>query len=342
MQPLLSTRYSLVIPVYRNESSLPSLIEAIQGINAQLGNGLEVVFVVDGSPDASHESLQRLLPPSGLCAKLILLSRNFGSFAAIREGLMHTSGQFTAVMAADLQEPPSLILEFFRAMDEGDLDVVFGVRESRADPLGTRLASGMFWTLYRYFVQPDVPPGGVDVFALNRPMLERLVQLEEANSSLLGLLFWIGGRRRFIAYPRLARAHGKSAWTFRKKLTYLLDSIFAFSDAPVRLLMFSGLLGLSVTALLGITILLARLLNWVEVPGYAGTMLTILFFGGLNALGLGLVGNYSWRAYENSKRRPLSIALQVESFPPVRHDTDLPARTDAGAGAVASRCPTTL
>jgi polyisoprenyl-phosphate glycosyltransferase len=224
------------------------------------------------------------------------------------------------VMAADLQEPPSLVSEFFSVLEGGEVDVVFGVRESRADPWPSRVASSTFWGLYRRFVQPDVPRGGVDVFALNRLMRERLVALDEANSSLLGLLFWLGGRRRFVAYPRLAREHGKSAWTLRKKINYLLDSVFAFTDAPVRLLMLVGVVGLTVSAVLGASVLVARIGDWVPVPGYAGTMITILFFGGLNAFGLGLVGNYAWRAYENTKRRPLSIALTVQRFHPAGQD----------------------
>jgi polyisoprenyl-phosphate glycosyltransferase len=315
MQPVLTPRYSLVVPVYRNEGSIAELLQAIGAVAQGLEHPFEALFVVDGSPDASLARLLELAPRAGFESTVIRLSRNFGAFAAIREGLVHARGEFVAVMAADLQEPPALVSEFFRVLEGGDVDVVFGVRESRADPWPSRLASAAFWGLYRRFVQPDVPRGGVDVFALNRLMRERLIALDEANSSLLGLLFWLGGRRRFVGYPRLARQHGKSGWTLRKKVTYLLDSVFAFTDAPVRLLMLVGMLGLGVAAVLGASVLVARLGNWVPVPGYAGTMVTILFFGGLNAFGLGLVGNYAWRAYENTKRRPLSIALAIERFP---------------------------
>jgi hypothetical protein len=142
-----------------------------------------------------------------------------------------------------------------------------------------------------------------------------LVAFEEANGSLLGLLFWMGGRRKFIPYARRERQHGKSAWTLHKRFTYLLDSVFAFTDAPIRVLLVIGLFGVVISGLLGIVVLIAKLGGVVAVPGYAGTMLAILFFGGLNALGLGLVGNYAWRAYENTKHRPLSIPMLMEEFP---------------------------
>ena len=124
----------------------------------------------------------------------------------------------------------------------------------------------------------------------------------------------MGGRRIFVPYARRERVHGKSAWTFRKKFTYLLDSVFAFTDAPIRLLLASGILGMALATALGIVVLLARLLGEVDVPGYTGTMLAVLFFGALNALGLGLVGNYAWRAYENTKHRPLSIPMMLDRF----------------------------
>lgn len=315
MQPLLTPRHSLVIPVYRNAGSIPDLLAAIGLLSEEFGGRLEVIFVVDGSPDASYALLREALPGVPFPSKLVSLSRNFGSFAAIREGLRHARGEHAAVMAADLQEPPELVGRFFAVLDEGDVDVVFGIREARDDPWSSRLASGLFWGLYRRFVQPEVPPGGVDVFAVNRVFLDRLVSFEEANGSLLGLLFWMGGRRRFLPYARQRRQHGKSAWTFRKKWNYLLDSVFAFTDAPIKLLLFAGIVGLGISAVLGLTVLLAKFANLVAVPGYAGTMLAVLFFGGLNALGLGLVGNYAWRAYENTKRRPLSIPMLVEDFP---------------------------
>lgn len=314
MQPVLSPRYSLIIPVYRNAGSINELLQACGGLHEALGRRLEIIFVVDGSPDDCYAQLLRKLPDSGLRARLILLTRNFGSFAAIREGMQHTRGEYIAVMAADLQEPPELVIEFFRRLELGACDVVFGVREAREDPLGSRIFASMFWWIYRRFVQRDVPVGGVDVFGITRALQSRVIGFSEANSSLLGLLFWIGGRREFVSYRRRERTHGKSAWTFGKKFTYLLDSVFAFTDAPIRLLLASGMAGMALTAIFSITVLAAKLSGQVAVPGYAGTMLAVLFFGGLNALGLGLVGNYAWRAYDNTKQRPLSIPMLIEHF----------------------------
>ena len=306
--------YSLIIPVFKNEESIRDLIHLLKELDRSLEGRLEVIFVVDGSPDQSYARLREALPDAGFDAKLLLLSRNFGSFAAIRVGLEKASGPYFAVMAADLQEPLGLVLEFFRSMETEAVDVVIGTRERRGDPLPSRLAARLFWFLYREFVVPDMPVGGVDVFGCNKAFRDQLLCLEESHSSLIAQLFWLGFRRKQISYSRLARQHGKSAWTFRKKIHYLMDSVFAFTDLPIQLLIVWGGVAFGISLLLGIATVVARITGWITVPGYAATMVAVLFFGTLNVLGLGLVGSYAWRAYENTKRRPLAIPLTILEY----------------------------
>ena len=307
--------YSLVIPVYGNEGSIPELLEAVEALDRKLDGRLEGVFVVDGSPDRSYELLASRLPACRFRSQLVALSRNFGSFAAIRAGLSEAEGPCFAVMAADLQEPPELVLDFFRALEDEPVDVVIGTRAGRADPALSSLASRIFWGLYRRFVQPEMPPGGVDVFGCSRLVRDRLIALEESNSTLVGLLFWVGFRRKLVPYERRARAHGSSGWTLSKKLRYLSDSIFAFSDLPIRLLIAAGGLGLLVSVGFGSVVLLARLLGWIAVPGYAAIVLTVVFFAALNTFGLGVIGAYVWRAFENTKGRPAAIVMSRTRFP---------------------------
>jgi polyisoprenyl-phosphate glycosyltransferase len=276
-------------------------------MNAALAGEMEAVFVVDGSPDRCMELLRNALPSLDYPAQLLVHSRNFGSFPAIRTGLAAARGQYFGVMAADLQEPPEFLLECFRALNNDDCDVAIGTRSGRDDPWATRVASSIFWGLYRRLVVPDMPPGGVDIFACNRAFREQLLGLDEARSSLIAQIFWMGFRRKLIPYTRQAREHGKSAWTLRKKIDYMMDSIFAFTDYPVRLLVRVGAAGSAISVLLAIIVLLLRLTGSIVVPGYAATMLVVLFFGALNLLALGVIGIYAWRGYENSKHRPLAI-----------------------------------
>ena len=305
---------SLIIPVYRNEASIPELLAELQGLHQALAGALEVVFVVDGSPDRCHELLRTLLPRTGLDATLVLLTRNFGAFAAVRMGLQQARGDTFAVMAADLQEPPELVLRMQAVLADGAVDVVVAERTLRHDPFWQRWQAALFWSLYRRYVVPEMPPGGVDIFACNRPFRDALLDLGESRSSLIAQIFWLGFRRAGVPYERQPRRHGQSAWTWRKKLAYLADSVFAFTDLPVRLLTRVGALGLLVAAVLGVVVLFGKLSGLIGVPGYAMTLIAILFFGALNLLSLGIVGTYAWRAYENTKQRPQAIALRVDRF----------------------------
>lgn len=310
--------YSLIVPVYLNEESIPDLTAAISVIDRALDHQLECIFVVDGSPDHSLQRLQDALPTCSFRSTVVSLSRNFGSFAAIRAGMAEASGAYFAVMAADLQEPPELVIESFRALETGAFDIAIGTRTERDDPLLTRWQSRLFWRLYRRFIQPEMPPGGVDIFATNQVVRDRLLTLGESNSSLVGLLLWIGFRTKFIPYHRVARAHGKSAWTLSKKLRYLSDSTFAFSDLPIRLLTLAGGAGMLISIVFGLIVLVARSMGWIVEPGYAAIVTTVMFFAALNTFGLGIIGSYVWRAFENTKGRPGVIVMAREHFGPER------------------------
>ena len=307
---------SLVIPVYRNEENLPDLLRELEGIAASLDEGLEVVFVVDGSPDASYERLRAgfsaQAPPYDVV--LVRHARNFGSFAAIRRGMSAASGERIAVMAADCQEPPSLVVEFFQTLANEPIDVVLGARASRDDPFFSRLASRLYWGIYCRLIQAEMPRGGVDVFACRQEVSRVLVELSEANSSLVGQLCWVGYRRKLVTYSRRARQQGTSAWTLARKLRYMLDSAFGFSDLPINLLLVAGSLGLLGSLGISLLVFVSWLFELIEVKGYVPLMLTVSASTSLNVLSLGILGSYLWRTFENTKHRPLSLELSRESF----------------------------
>ena len=281
---------SLVIPVYKNSSNIGPLLEALRALPDQLSDKeLEVVFVVDGSPDDSYLQLRERLPQERFRSQLVCLSRNFGAFAAIRAGISAARGKRFAVMAADLQEPIELVAAFDRVL------------------------------AYRRFVQKGIPPGGVDVFGGSKKVRRQILALRESNSSLVGLLFWVGFRRALVPYQRRARERGRSAWSLAKKVRYLSDSLFAFTDLPIRFLLVAGILGLTTSVVLGSVVVLSKLFFSIPVPGYAATATLIVFFGGLNCLGLGVLGGYLWRTFENSKGRPNYVVLSREEFQRGQH-----------------------
>jgi glycosyltransferase involved in cell wall biosynthesis len=262
--------------------------------------------------------LREHLPSWGIPSQLIELSRNFGAFAAIAAGLRHGKGDSFAVIAADLQEPPELILTFQKIMAAGEAEVVFGCRTGRADPWPSRVMSGMFWWLYRRFVMPDMPPGGVDVFGCTRVVRDRLLELKESHTNLIALLLWLGFRRVFVPYERRARQEGRSAWTFAKKWRYALDSIFSFTDLPIRILLGLGTIAILVAAVAAMTVFVFWQTGHITVLGYTPLMLAIMSFGGLTALGLGIVGQYQWLSLQNSRNRPNFIVKSTDEFDPRR------------------------
>ena len=310
--------YSVIIPVYRNAESLALLVSEFARLNdliqRRFGLALEVIFVVDASPDNSYAILEDLLPKAPFRSQLILHARNFGQFNAVRTGLKAARGEFYGTIAADLQEPPEILVSFLEILLAGANDIVVGVRETRADPTGARVASELFWWGYRRFVFREIPAGGVDVFGCNRKVRDELLKLEEAHSSLLGQIYWLGFRKAEVGYSRRARPHGQSAWTLRKKFAYLTDSIFSFTELPIIGLTLAGLLGMILAVALGLVTVALRLIAPFPVPGYAALMVVIVFFAALNMLGLGLIGAYTWRAYENTKRRPLAVVQSARSF----------------------------
>lgn len=305
---------SIVIPVYRNESNIPRLIQELDRISTELDGTLEVVFVVDGSPDQSLVYLRAALPDRPFRSQLVSLSRNFGSFEAIRAGLGVASGEYFAVMAADLQEPIELILDFYDELRGGGCDIAIGKRTSRQEAGVSKWFANLFWWVYRRYIQTDIPKGGVDVFGCNRVVRDCLLQLRENNSSLVGLLFWVGFRRVLVPYQRLARESGVSAWTFAKKLRYLSDSIFSFSDLPIQILLRVGVFGLLLSFVLAVVVVLSKLFGSIAVPGYAPIVLLIMFFGALNCFGLGIIGGYVWRTFENTKQRPNYLIASHDLF----------------------------
>lgn len=307
---------SLVIPVYRNEENIADLIAALNTLARSLGE-LEVVFVVDGSPDRSGELLLSSRTGMAFHSKIAFHSRNFGSFTAVRTGMELASGGLIAVMAADLQEPPELIHEFFRKLRSGEVDIVLGQREGRHDNWLQDRLSNLFWSVYRRLVIKDIPRGGVDVFACTRQVADSVLSIAEPNSSLIAQLFWVGYRRTLVPYLRRPREKGKSAWNFSRRLRYMMDSFFSFSDLPILVVMYLGMIGCILSMTLGLIIAVMRLLGFITVPGYTALAVLITFSTCAILAGQGILGVYLWRTFENTKQRPLRIVSRV-----VTHEAD--------------------
>lgn len=306
--------YSVVVPVYNNERSLARVVERLDRLQAAVDGEVEAVFVVDGSPDASAVLLERLLPQATFRSQLIVLSRNYGAFSALRAGMASSTGEVVAVMAADLQEPEELYLEFYEVLRHGDEHIAIGTRESRDDPGLQAFLARRYWATFRRLVIREIPVGGVDVFAAHRRVVDELIRLHESHTSLVGLLYMVGFRRVEIPYHRAARDEGRSSWGLRKRIRYLLDSVFAFTDLPIIAITLVGLVGSIGSIVVAAVVLVAWALGGIEVPGYTPLMFAIAILTSLVLFSLGIVGSYIWRTYENSKQRPRWIPMSHARF----------------------------
>lgn len=295
---------SLIIPVYMNEKNIPDLIPALEHLSASQGPDLEVIFVVDGSPDRSFELLNAALPRLSFPAQIITHRQNLGSFTAIRTGMEHAQGQTLAVMAADLQEPPELLEKFFETLKNDSADVVFGERSGRQDPPLQTLLANTFWSLYRKAVPLDIPKGGVDIFACNRAVRDAVLAGEGPDNTLIPQLFSLGQRRAFVPYQRRKRQKGKSAWSFRKRVRYMMDNIFFYSDLPLQIILWVGVMGLAVSGVLGLAGALAHAMDWVALSETSVWILACAFVASGMLTSQGIIGGYLLRGLKNNKERP--------------------------------------
>ena len=309
-----SPRLSVVVPIYGNRDSLPALVDRLVELDEQRGRCLEGVFVIDGSPDDSLQVLRGILADGRLEAQVISLSRNFGSFSAIRSGLAIARGNYIAVMAADLQEPIDVVASFFDSLEADECDIAVGERIGRDDPPASAFFSRLYWRFYQRFINPEIPVGGIDVFGCTQAIASRIVAFPETRTSMIGLLYWMGFRRKQFPYVRQRRQAGKSGWTFGRKLRYLFDSIYAFTDLPIILLQVLGFVGVVLSLLIGAIVFVGWLVGAVRQPGYTPLMIAIAGSTSAILLAMGVVGSYVWRAYENSKNRPLELVATHEFF----------------------------
>lgn len=307
------TMLSVIVPVFQNAGSLPSLLERVRTVAKGLaGFETELIFVDDGSTDDSLALLASYAERDSTI-RVISLSRNFGSNPALLAGLSEARGDLAVTLAADLQDPPELIPEMVERWKAG-AQVVIAARQTRRDPFLSRLFATAFNRLFRRLVFRDFPRQGFDFVALDREVVRALVAMPEKHSYLFGQVLWLGYRRAVLPYARESRAHGRSGWTFARKLKYFIDAFTAFSYAPLRLASVTG----SLLALGGLAyallVIVLRLRGLIGGHGYAALMVVILVVSGAQLLVLGVMGEYLWRVLEEVRSRPPYVVARRINF----------------------------
>ncbi len=304
----MSALISIVVPVFHNAASLAALLTEFKKLAEQNSEeSFEFIFVDDGSKDESLSVLQGLAQEETRM-RVIKLSRNFGSNAAILAGMMHAQGDAIAAIAADLQDPPELLHEMLQAWRNGR-KVVLAARRERHDPGLTNLIADIFYMLFRRFAIRSMPERGFDFFLIDRQVNELIINIQENNAYLMGLILWMGFDPMVIYYTRRAREgrYGASMWTLAKKIKYFIDSFVAFSYLPIRLASLLGLLVSIAGVIYAVFIIILSITTDFKTQGWASTMLVILLTSGIQMVILGILGEYLWRNLDETRKRPRFI-----------------------------------
>lgn len=299
-------KVSIVIPVYYNEDNLKPLYEDLRKkfIDA-IEYEYEIVMVNDGSQDRSYQVMQELAAQDKNI-KIVSLSRNFGSHAAILCGLEKCTGDCAVVKAADLQEPTELLIEMIESWKKGN-NVVLAVRQDREESLGTKFFANTYYWLVRKAALVNMPEGGFDVYLLDRKVINVLLSLDERNSALTGQILWSGFKTEQIPYVRLEREIGTSKWTLKKKVRLVTDTLFSFSTLPISLVTGIGTASFIGALVWGIVVLIFKLMGLIQVSGWTTLFIFNLFSFGIIMVTLGILGGYLWRTFDASRNRPTYI-----------------------------------
>ncbi len=324
---MVSVQYSLIIPIYNEEDTIPEMYRRVRAVMDQLGAETELILINDGSRDRSLE-LMREFHENDPQVCYISFARNFGHQTAVTAGMNFARGQAIIILDADLQDPPELIPDLIQTWKQG-YQVVYAKRLKRhKEGWIKRITAYGFYRLLRYLADVDIPTDTGDFCLMDRKVLDVLNAMPERNRYIRGLRAWVGFRQTAIAFERSPRFAGDVKYTFRKSFALAINSLIAFSKVPLRLATYVGLM----SALFAI-IMAGMVIYWrfyqphSPLSGYAAIAVSIFFIGSVQLICIGILGEYIGRIYEEVKGRPLYTLAEVQGFEPNPPDIEIDKRT---------------
>lgn len=315
MESARPPEYSLVVPVYNEEETLPELLRRLGLLLEKMDGECEVILVDDGSSDRSYE-LMAATRETDPRFKLLRLSRNFGHQIAVTAGLDAASGNAVIVMDADLQDPPEVAIDLAARWREG-FDVVYAIREERrGESPFKRATAKLFYRAFRRMTDVDVPLDVGDFRLVDRRALDAFRSMRETNRYVRGMFSWIGFRQVGVPFRREERFAGETKYPLGKMVKFATDGIVSFSAAPLRLALKLGFMVAGLSFLMGAVFLVSKILGLYSVPGLASIAVFVAFLGGIQLFLLGIVGEYIARIHDEVKGRPLYLVRDAQGLEP--------------------------
>ena len=308
---------SIVVPCHNEEEMVPIFHKEITAVSDQLPDAVfELIFVNDGSKDATLAELKRL---ASLDERVHYLSfsRNFGKEAAMVAGLRHATGNYVAVMDADLQDPPALLVEMVALIRTGEYDCIGTKRlDRKGEPPIRSFFARQFYQLINRISDTEIVDGARDFRLMTRQMVDAVLEMTEYNRFSKGIFSWVGFETKYLSYENQERVAGKTTWSFWSLFKYSLDGIVAFSEAPLAIAAFTGFLSFAVAILAALILTVRTLVFGNATSGWTSLIVIILGMGGLQLLCLGILGKYLGKTFMETKRRPLYILKETDGALP--------------------------
>ena len=308
-------KLSLVVPCYNEAENVAAFQAAVIGAFENCGYDYEIIFVNDGSRDATLHNLKKLYAEQKCPVKVISFSRNFGKEAGLYAGLEHASGEYISLIDADLQQRPEIVRDMVRILDEEpDTDVVAAYQDRRGEGKVLSFFKKSFYAIINVLSSVTLQPDASDFRTFRRSVRDSILELAEYHRFSKGIFAWVGYNTHFIPYTACERAAGTTKWSFWKLVNYAIEGIIGYSTAPLRLATCLGAVTGIAAIIYMIMVILEKLILGIEVPGYATIIVLILIFACVQLFCIGIIGEYVGRTFEQTKDRPIYIAKEILSY----------------------------
>ena len=305
-------KLSLIVPCYNEGENVGPFQEAVMQAFQGCGYDYELIFINDGSRDATLHNLKKLYAAQKCPVKVISFTRNFGKESALYAGLQYASGDYISLIDADLQQRPEIVRDMVRILDEQpQYDVVAAYQDRRGEGKVLSFFKKSFYWIINRLSDVTLQPDASDFRTFRRSVRDSILELAEYHRFSKGIFAWVGYDTCFIPYIGCERASGTSKWNFWKLTEYAIEGIIGFSTAPLRLATVLGCISGIGAILYLISVLLEKIFRGIDVPGYATIIVLILFFGSVQLFCTGIIGEYVGRTFEQSKDRPIYLAKEV-------------------------------